>query len=150
MKTKLFFLFLIILMSLSGLNMSAQTDETLAREEVKTENLSGLVVLWTTSEKDVFTKMINIYVYNAKKLSWFDNITLVVWGPSSKLLANDEELQKMIKKLKEVGVTLEACIWCSDQYGVTEDLKNLGIDVRGMGKSLTEYIKDTGKELIVF
>ncbi len=149
MKKRMLVILFVVPLIFGGLNVTAQQSDAKNTGD-KVEKPTELVVLWTTSEKDVFTKMINIYVYNAKKLSWFDDITLIVWGPSSKLLAEDEELKEMIKKLKEVGVTLDACIWCSDQYGVTKDLKNLGIDVRGMGKSLTEYIKDSGKEVIVF
>ncbi len=41
----------------------------------------------------------------------------------------------------EDGVILEACISCSDMLGVTEELKDLGIDVKGMGVPLTNYMK---------
>lgn len=116
-------------------------------EEVKKE---GLVVLWTTGEKDVFTKMLHIYVLNAKKQGWFQDITLIVWGPSAKLLAEDEEMQEMVKQLIDTGVVLEACIWCTNQYQVTEDLKAIGIDVKGMGVPLTKYIKDSKKKVLVF
>ena len=85
-----------------------------------------------------------------KKNGWFENITFIIWGPSSKLLAEDEEVQDWLKKFKKEGVKLEACIWCTNQYGVTEDLKKMGVDVRGMGVSLTEYIKDSGKEVVTF
>jgi hypothetical protein len=94
--------------------------------------------------------MLYIYTINAKKQGWFDDITMIVWGPSAKLLAEDKELQNLIKKLAKAGVKLEACSWCTEQYGVTEDLKKLGIDVRGMGKSLTDYIKDENMEVLVF
>ena len=126
-----------------------QTDKV--EQEIVTENeVTGLVVLWTSGEKDVFTKMVNIYTLNAKKRGWFDDITLIVWGPSAKLLAGDEELQGMITQLYDNGIVLEACIWCTNQYGVTEDLKGLKIDVKGMGVPLSAYIKDPTKEVIVF
>lgn len=116
----------------------------------KQKDEKGLVVLWTTAEKDVFTKMLYMYTINAKKQAWFDDVTMIVWGPSAKLLAEDKELQGLIKKLLKTGVKMEACSWCTEQYGVTENLKKLGIDVRGMGKSFTDYIKDDRKEVLVF
>ncbi len=94
-----------------------------------------LVVVWTTGEKEVFTKMINLYLYNAKKQGWFNQITLIIWGPSAKLLAGDKELQKMVRKLRKSGVIPEACSWCANQYGVVEDLKKLGVAVKEMGAS---------------
>jgi hypothetical protein len=43
--------------------------------------------------------------------------------------------------MKKDGVILEACIACSDLLGVTEKLLELGVDVKGMGIPLTEYLK---------
>ena len=86
----------------------------------------------------------------ARKRGWFEEVTLIVWGPSAKLLADDPELQTMVTELGEAGVVLEACIWCSNQYEVTEDLKALKIDVKGMGVPFTAYIKDPLKEVVVF
>ena len=68
-------------------------------------------------------------------------MVLIVWGSSSKLLAEDEALQKKVKAMIQDGVILEACIACSNGFGVTEDLKALGIDVKGMGVPLTSYLK---------
>ena len=66
---------------------------------------------------------------------------MVVWGPSSLLLSVDKELQDYIQKMKEEGVLLEACKACSDMYGVSDKLTALGIDVKYMGKPLTEMLK---------
>ncbi len=150
MKTKLLLFLFLTSFCLMGLNAQESMDETSVNTEAQTNNLKELVVLWTTAEKEVFTKMIGIYVYNAKKSAWFDEVTFIVWGPSSKLLAEDEEIQGWIEKFKEQGIILEACIWCSNQYGVTEDLKNMGIDVRGMGRSLSDYLNDANKKVISF
>ncbi len=146
MKKRILSIFTLMLLLLMVGNIGlAQEDSVKKSGETK-----ELVVLWTTAEKDVFTKMVGLYVYNAKKNGWFENITFVIWGPSSKLLAEDKEVQEWLEKFKKEGIKLEACIWCTNQYGVTETLKDMGVDVRGMGVSLTEYIKDSGKELITF
>ncbi len=145
MKKQIWMIFPLILFF-----MAANTGFSQDHDKEENGDDKGLVVLWTTGEKDVFTKMLYIYTINAKKQGWFDDVTMIVWGPSAKLLAEDKELQNLIKKLEKAGVKLEACSWCTEQYGVTEDLKKLGIDVRGMGKSFTEYIKDENKEVLVF
>ena len=115
-----------------------------------TASPDSLVILWTTAEKDVLTKMLSVYVTNALTQGWFDHVTFVIWGPSAKLLAEDMEVQAWIRKFKEAGAVLEACLWCTNQYDVTEELEECGVDVRGMGRSLSEYIKDPDKEVIVF
>jgi hypothetical protein len=66
----------------------------------------------------------------------------VVWGPSAKILTEDEELQGYMKRIMDSGVTVKACKGCSDQYGISEDLKELGINVLYVGKELSDYIKE--------
>jgi hypothetical protein len=65
----------------------------------------------------------------------------VVWGPSSKLLAGDLELQEGIQQMKEAGVELLACKACSDMYGVSDKLAALGVDVKYMGVPVTDMLK---------
>lgn len=86
--------------------------------------------------------MVFMYTRNSKKNDWWDRVRLVVWGPSAKLLANDEELQGHIKIMKDFGVEMYACIACADMYGVTSVLKELGIEVIPMGAPLTEMLKE--------
>ena len=106
-----------------------------------------LAVVWTSGDRDVAEKMVFMYVYNAKKQGWFDEVKLIVWGPSSKLLSVDTELQDYIKRMKDTGVELQACIVCADMYGVTEKLRALGIEVKAMGVPLTNIIKDGWKTM---
>ena len=108
-----------------------------------------LDILWTSGEKDVFTKVVYPYSLNSRKMEWWKEVSIIVWGPSSKLLSEDSELQDQIRKLKNNGVLLTACRWCSDQYGVSDTLETLGIDVKYMGKPLTEYLK-SGHKVLVF
>ena len=65
-----------------------------------------------------------------------------MWGASSKLLAEDQELQDYLLKMKEAGVALFACKACADIYGVSDKLSSLGIDVKYMGVPLTQYLKN--------
>jgi len=69
------------------------------------------------------------------------------YHPSAKLISENTRLQDKIKAMQKDGVTIEACITCSNAYGVTEDLKKLGYDVKGMGKPLTDYLKSGAKVL---
>ena len=100
-----------------------------------------LAVLWVSGDRDVAEKSCLMYTHAAKRNGWFDEVVLIVWGSSSRLLAEDEALQEKVKAMIADGVILEACIACSNALGVTEDLKKLGIDVKGMGVPLTNYLK---------
>ena len=47
------------------------------------------------------------------------------------------------------GVVIEACIACANMYGIADNLKELGFDVKGMGRPLTEYLK-SGVKVLTF
>ena len=101
-----------------------------------------MVIVWTSGDKEVALKMVFMYTLNAKTRGWWEDITLVVWGPSAKILTEDEELQAYMKKIMDAGVTVKACKGCSDQYGISEDIEKLGIEVLYIGKELSDYIKE--------
>ena len=103
--------------------------------------IEKLAVLWGSGDPDVAEKSCLMYTHAAKRNGWFDEVVLIVWGSSSRLLAENEALQEKVKAMKEDGVILEACIACSNMFGVTEELKALGIDVKGMGVPLSDYLK---------
>ena len=69
-------------------------------------------------------------------------VNVIIWGPSARLLIEDEELKKQLIKAKHLGISFEACRACSDLYGVTEELEKMDIDVKYMGQPLTQLIKE--------
>jgi hypothetical protein len=113
------------------------------------DSSNHLVVVWSSGDKEVALKTVFMYTANAKRHGWWERVTLVVWGPSAKLLIEDGELREYVDKMKETGVELEACKSCSDMYGCSDGLVELGIDVKYMGVPLTTYLKE-GSSVITF
>ncbi len=113
--------------------------------EVKAQEMEitkeKLAVLWVSGDPDVAEKSCLMYTHAAKRNGWFDEVVLIVWGSSSRLLAENEALQEKVKAMINDGVIVEACIACSNMLGVTDELKALGIDVKGMGVPLSDYLK---------
>lgn len=103
---------------------------------------NSLVVLWTSGDKEVAKNMVFMYALNAQKRGWWEDVRLIVWGPSSNLLSQDEDLQETVKEMIDEGVRVEACRACAENYGVSEDLEDLGIDVKYMGEPLSDYLKE--------
>lgn len=108
-------------------------------------NEDKLMVVWTSGDREVALKMVFMYTRNSIKKGWWDKVRLVVWGPSTKLLSKDVELQAYIREMKEIGIELFACKACTDMYGVSEALENLGIEVIFMGEPLTDALKSDWK-----
>lgn len=115
-------------------------------QTVDNENNSDkLVVLWTSGDPYVAEKVAFMYTHAAKKYGWFKEVTIIIWGPSAKLASENTMIQDKLKEMQKDGVVLEACMACSNSYGVTDKLKELGVDVKGMGTVLTAYIKGPEK-----
>jgi hypothetical protein len=108
-----------------------------------------LVVVWSSGDREVALKMVFMYTLNAKLKGWWDEVIFIVWGPSARLLSEDEELREQIGRMREAGIVLEACKKCSDLLGVSESLESLHIDVKYMGEPLTAYLK-TGMKVLTF
>ena len=101
---------------------------------VKGQSQSGagkLAVVWTSGDSEVAHKICFMYTHNAKKAKWFDEVVLIVWGPSSRILAGDKKLQAAVKQMIKDGVVVQACVVCADMYGVAGRLREMGIEVKG-------------------
>ncbi len=125
--------FLLLVLCISLINVFAQEQES--------NNENKIVVLWTSDDPNIAERIAFPYPHNALKRGLYEEATLIVWGPSAKLLAENEKLQQMLAQMKKDGVIIEACLACSDAYGVTDKLKELGIDVKYMAIPLTDYLK---------
>ncbi|MEJ2595291.1 MAG: DsrE family protein [bacterium] len=88
-----------------------------------------------------------MYALNAKKLGWWQEVTLIIWGASARLAGHDELIQLKLKELLSSGIRIEACKACASDLGVENILKDLGVDVKYWGQQLTALLKD-GKKLI--
>ncbi len=137
--TKLIFLFLIGFLFCLPMAQSQTVDK---QENSKQENIKqNLAVIWTSGDRDVALKMVFMYTNYASKMNWWNEINLVVWGPSAKLLSEDKELQEYVKKMQIAGVNIFACKACADSYGVSSKLEKLDIEVKYMGKPITNYLQ---------
>ena len=108
-----------------------------------------LYVLWTSGDREVALKMVFMYTLNSRLKEWWPYVNLIVWGPSAKLLTEDNELQQKLKLMQEAGVEVVACKACADGYGVSSALETLGVEVKYMGQPLTQLLR-AGKTLITF
>ena len=139
-------IFILSVILLAGCANQANTMDSTAAQMAP----DSLVVLWTSGDPDVANKVCFMYTRNAKTQGWFDNVRLIVWGPSAKLLAEDKQLQQVVKSMIADGIDVTACKACADSYGVSDDLAALGIDVKYMGKPLTRYLKAKNWKTLTF
>jgi len=109
-----------------------------------------LAVLWTSGDPDVAHRVAFMYTKGAAQRDWFDEVRVIVWGPSARLLAGDKDLQAAVAEMRAQGVTVQACIACADSYGVADQLRALDIPVEPMGRPLTRLLKDEDWKVLTF
>ena len=109
-----------------------------------------LLIVWSSSEIEVAKKLVLLYGSVMLPRGYWDEATIMIWGPSAVLLAQDEELQKQFKIVQETGVKFNACVVCTDDYGVSEKLKELGVDLIHTGEMLTEALQSDDTKVLTF
>ena len=146
MKSKTLLIATLAACLLAGAGLSQFVGAARAGSEEPTR----LAVVWTSGDADVAHKMVFMYVLNAQKRGWYDQTLLIVWGPSSRLLTGDKELQAKVKEMMEAGVKIQACKACADLYGVSPALSELGIEVKYVGQPLSQILQSDDWDTMTF
>ncbi len=113
------------------------------------EEKNNLYILWTNADMETSQFMVMMYATNGLINHWWDEITVIIWGASARLAAENVQVQDSMKVAMNVGVKFSACIACACQLGVVEKLKALGLEVTLWGQPLTELLKGNQKLLTV-
>ncbi len=104
-----------------------------------------LLLVWSTEEVEVAKKMILLYSSVILERGYWDEAHLMIWGPSARVLAENEALQSMLKTVQASGVKTSACVVCSDDYGVSDQLETLGVEIMHTGELLTQALQSDWK-----
>jgi len=101
-----------------------------------------LLIVWTSGDREVAMKLPLLYGSVILERSYWEKAHLMIWGPSIKLAAGDAEIQERLRTMQSTGVTMSACVVCTDDYGATDVLDALGIVTTHTGEMLTDCLKD--------
>jgi hypothetical protein len=113
------------------------------------EKSNKLYILWTNADILTSEKMVMMYATNSMLNQWWDAVTVIIWGATSMLVAENEMIQNKIAIASHAGVQFSACKACADQLGVTDKLIDLGIEVQYWGEGLTDILKDDEKLITI-
>ncbi|MBX3353875.1 MAG: DsrE family protein [Phycisphaeraceae bacterium] len=134
------------------LGMLAGSREPAAHAQTRVEPASPtrLAIVWTSGDPDVAHRMALMYSHAAKRAGWYHEVTLIVWGPSQRLLVGDKDLQAKVEAMRKDGVVVRACIACANSYGIADNLRALGLPVEPMGQPLSEMLQSDGWDVLTF
>lgn len=113
------------------------------------KNNDKLVILWTTDNRETIFNMLSMYAINSKNRGWWNNVEVIIWGASVKLAASDTQVQAEILEMLHAGIEIIACRSCSENFGVTSSIEKLGVEVKYIGSTITEYIRNDGNMLAI-
>ena len=109
-----------------------------------------LHILWTNDNPDTAEHMVFMYATNSLRLKWWEEVHLIIWGINTRLVCDNERLQKLLLRFIEAGGSVSACRQCAENLGVTARLESLGdIEVIYMGEPLTRILKNGEKLLTI-
>ncbi len=111
---------------------------------------SELAVVWTSPDPDVAHRVGLMYTHGAKTARWFEHVRLIAWGPSQRTLVGDKDLRAKVRQMQEDGVELQACVACANSFGIADEIRALGFEVKTMGEPLTRLLKDPGVAVLTF
>ncbi len=112
--------------------------------------MNKLLIVWSSGELEVAKKLVLLYGSVMLERKYWDEATIMIWGPSAVLLAENEELQMQMKGVRDSGVKFNACVVCTDDYGVSDALKELGVELIHTGEMLTEALQSDDVKVITF
>ena len=110
-------------------------------------NQDRLYILWTNADPVTSKLMVMMYAKNSLKNGWWKEVTVIVWGATVKLRAENEEIQQEFREAEARGVSFEGCIACAQELNLVSEMEDLGVKLRKWGPPLTELIKN-GEHLI--
>ncbi len=108
-------------------------------------NSKKLNILWTNDNPVTAELMVFMYAIHTKQHGLWDEMTIIVWGATVQLVAENPKIQDLVKKAQNAGVHVSACRSCADGLGATKTLEDLGIELIYWGEPLTEIIQKDEK-----
>ena len=111
--------------------------------------MDHLHILWTNADPLTSENMVFMYGINSLRMGWWDKVTIVIWGATAKLAADNELIAGKIKDAINANVHLSACKACADNLGVSDTLEDMGIEIKYWGDGLTDLIKNNKKLITV-
>ncbi len=108
-----------------------------------------LVIFWASKDKKLGKKTVIKYIKESIEHKWWGGISLIMWGPSIELLLEEETIRAELLALNNKYMSIEISKEYTDEAGLTDEIKGLGLTVRPCGEAVTLCLR-TGIRMITF
>ena len=107
-----------------------------------------LHILWTNDNLLTSQYMVFMYATNSLLKGWWDEVHLIIWGATAKLVSENAVIQQKLKAFQTAGGQVSACKRCLEELNVLGAVERLGgIEIAYMGEPFTKILQD-GEKLI--
>lgn len=98
-----------------------------------------LVIIATGENEKALTGL--MYAHRTLSEGWMDAVKVIFFGPSERLLVQDELIAKTAKEIGAIEKPI-ACKFISDREGISEKIEELGVKVDYVGIIISNFLKD--------
>ncbi len=98
-----------------------------------------LVIIASGEKEKVIAGL--MYARNAQKNKWLDDVKVVYFGPSERLIVQDEDVMAEAIEIAAQSQTF-ACKALSDRDNVSGTIEELGVKVEYVGTIVSDFIKE--------
>ena len=100
---------------------------------------SKLLVIIASAEKEKALAGL-MFARNAIGKAWMDDVKIIFFGPSERLIVTDKQLSDEVIEIANIGETF-ACKAISDREGLSENIEELGVKVEFVGRKISKLVK---------
>ena len=100
---------------------------------------SKLLVIIASAEKEKALAGL-MFARNAIKKAWMDDVKIIFFGPSERLIVTDKQLSNEVIEIATIGEAF-ACKAISDRDGFSENIEKLGVKVEFVGSKISKLVK---------
>jgi hypothetical protein len=101
-----------------------------------------LYILWANADPATARHMVMMYATNSMLHGWWKEVTVIIWGNTARLAAEDTVIQAAMDAARHAGVEFTACIACAINLGVKDKLELQDVEVVPWGARLTKILKE--------
>ncbi len=98
-----------------------------------------LVIISSGDSEKALTGL--MYARNAMSFGWMEDVKVIFFGPSQRLLVENEQVKKAAKEMADQEKPF-VCKFISDQDGTSEKIQGLGLKVEYVGPVISDFIQD--------
>lgn len=100
-----------------------------------------VMVILANGDPDVLRSGLE-FSYNATSKEWFEDIKIILFGPSEETILNDPDCLERANDIMGLQKDVTACKWVSDNSGVSTQLHETGFKVESVGVLVSSAIND--------